>query len=118
MFALLGAAGVVRADRLPTSMRLAGRAAGDAAREIEGALLAYGDQVHTEKGLHAKRLTTWERWARGRVRGKRPDVAEAKAAFEEIADDWDGRFEAVAILPWRPRPRGRRRIRLGVAGLS
>jgi hypothetical protein len=120
LLALLDASrtGVVRVDRLPPPMRLAGKAAGDAAREVETALLAYGDQVHTEQGSHAKRLTTWARWTRGRVRAKRPDVPAAKAAFEEIVDDWDRRFEALAALPWRPRPRGRRRIRLGVAGLS
>src|SRR5262245_18379406 len=35
-----------------------------AARELERRLLVYAEQFHSEAGSHAKRLETWEHWAK------------------------------------------------------
>jgi len=74
------------------------QASGDAAREIERRLLARVEEVHTERGRHAKQLETWDEWAaRERVTAA-PSVARAKAAFERIIDAWPkGGRRAV---PW------------------
>ncbi|HXV63182.1 MAG TPA: hypothetical protein VEK15_20960 [Vicinamibacteria bacterium] len=70
-----------------------------AAREIEDRLLAHGSQQHTERGAHAKVLTTWEETARLRdFRPKPTDPASARAALESRIRSWEG-----AKLPWEPR---------------
>jgi len=73
----------------------------EAARELERRLLAYGEQVHTERGAHAKRLESWEHRA-ARV-GVSPDamtVEQAKATIEGIVARVNERFDARGRLPW------------------
>lgn len=68
-----------------------------AARELEERLLVHGDQVHTEKGAHAKLLSSWtERARKMNVRFEGIDVPSARAAFEA---------RTTGRLPWqRTRP--------------
>src|SRR5262245_50877624 len=49
---------------LTNSVKRSDTKIGDAARELEFRLLIHSDQFHTESGAHAKRLETWELWAR------------------------------------------------------
>lgn len=73
------------------------KALGRAARELEERLLVHGDQVHTEKGAHAKLLSSWtERAKKLAVRFEGIDVEKARSEFEE---------RTPGKLPWqRTRP--------------
>jgi len=65
-----------------------------AAAEIERRLLAYTDEIHTEKGSHAKILMTWSRCPKlGGERFQIEDLAASKGALEDAVGDAD--------LPWR-----------------
>jgi len=68
-----------------------------AARELEEKLLVHGDQEHTEKGAHAKLLSSWTgRAQRLNVSFAGTDVGKARAAFEA---------RTTGRLPWqRTRP--------------
>jgi hypothetical protein len=73
------------------------RKASRAARDLEERLLAYGSQVHTESGAHAKVLTSWSRWARtAKLRARRMDPSTARATLEKKTDGG---------LPWQRRKR-------------
>lgn len=78
------------------------RALTKATNELETKLLVYAQQVHTDKGTHAKKLEIWSRWAK-RV-GFKPsklDANKAKAEMEKIVDDLNEKFGAKGKLPWR-----------------
>lgn len=76
---------------------------GDAARELENALLVYGEEFHTEGGAHAKVLETWEAWA-GRARAGKPLApSKAKAQIEQALAELNRRFKGKGGLPWLPR---------------
>jgi hypothetical protein len=87
--------GAIRLDELGRGFDR--KALGRAARELEERLLVHGDQVHTEKGAHAKLLSSWvERAKKLNVRFEGIDLASARAAFEE---------RTAGRLPWqRTRP--------------
>jgi hypothetical protein len=73
-----------------------------ATNELETKLLVYAEQVHTDKGKHAKKLETWSHWAK-RVEFKptKLDVEKAKSELEKIVDDLNAKFGAKGKLPWR-----------------
>jgi hypothetical protein len=87
--------GAVRLDELGRGFDR--KALSRAARELEERLLVHGDQVHTEKGAHAKLLSSWTELAKKtNVSFDGIDVALARAAFEE---------RTRGRLPWqRNRP--------------
>jgi hypothetical protein len=74
---------------------------GDAARELEKRLLIHSDQFHTERGMHAKLLETWEHWAK-RTRFQPPTIPteKAKRNWEDRLLKLDQQFGASAKLPW------------------
>lgn len=79
-------------------------ASGAAARELERRLLVHAEQVHTESGAHAKRLASWEHWAKGVGLGRgRRTLERAKQEIEEAADALAKPSGSKAGLPWRPR---------------
>ena len=75
---------------------------GDAARELELRLLVHSDQFHTESGAHAKRLETWESWAR-RVNLKHRSMASdrARSFFEKRLDEINKSYSGHGRLPWQ-----------------
>jgi len=74
---------------------------GDAARELESRILVYGKGFHSESGSHAKRLKTWDQWARDtKYRWTKLDLAEAKQSFENIALKLNERYGTRPKLPW------------------
>jgi hypothetical protein len=87
--------GAIRLDELGRGFDR--KALSRAARELEERLLVHGDQVHTEKGAHAKLLSSWtERAKKAKVSFEGIDVPSARAAFEE---------RTTGRLPWqRTRP--------------
>jgi hypothetical protein len=87
--------GAIRLDELGRGFDR--KALGRAARELEERLLVHGDQMHTEKGAHAKLLSSWtERAKKLNVSFEGIDIESARAAFEE---------RTTGKLPWqRTRP--------------
>jgi hypothetical protein len=84
--------GTLRTDETPAPK--------DAARELESRLLVHADQVHTERGAHARILESWTTWAgRNRVRGRPPTPARARALLEAALRDL-GPPGVRASLPW------------------
>lgn len=88
--------GEVRTDRIPAVKGL-----GDAARLLEQRLLVHCDEIHTESGAHAKRLETWQDWARRTTyRGKAAEPSKARTRLEELVAAINRRCGATATLPW------------------
>jgi hypothetical protein len=74
---------------------------GDVARELELRLLIHSEQVHTESGAHAKRIETWEHWAkRVGLKGRLPDSQSAKQVIEKRITELNNKFGANGRLPW------------------
>jgi len=74
---------------------------GDAARELEARILAYGIGFHSESGSHAKRLKTWDIWAKDtKYKWKKIDPDVAKQGFENIALKLKERYSLRPKLPW------------------
>lgn len=92
--------GPLRTDQLQWSPA-AKRSPGNAARELERKLLVHSQQIHTERGAHAKHLESWQHWST-RVRVSRATVKpdDGKRMFERIVGDLNNRFGANATLPW------------------
>jgi hypothetical protein len=90
-----------RARRLLDTLKKHGdvEASGDPARDLERRLLARGHEVHTERGLHAKHLERWDRWAARTRVTPFGDVAQAKGILEESLADLGG--GARRRLPWQ-----------------
>src|SRR3989449_10701102 len=74
---------------------------GDAARELEARILVYGMGFHSESGSHAKRLKTWDAWAKDtKYKWKKIDPDVAKQGFENIALKLKERYSVRPKLPW------------------
>jgi len=103
LLAMVRRGGEVRTDELPPPTSASWL---PAARDLEQRLLVHGEEFHTARGAHAKRLETWERWAgRAGVVPNSMAVAEARAllgaALAGVNVDGSG------WLPWQT-PRRRR----------
>lgn len=73
----------------------------DAARELERKLLVHSAQFHTDKGKHAKLLTSWKHWAaQAGLASKFITTAKAKAALEKKLGKLNEEFSAKGVLPW------------------
>ena len=98
---LIDAGGSLTTDKLswPKSQK---KKPGDAARELEKRLLVVGSQFHTEGGLHAKLLETWDHWAK-RIGFKAATVPaeKAKKNLEKRVLKLNQQFGASAKLPWQ-----------------
>jgi hypothetical protein len=107
------ASGSARADRLPRTLRLSTKQAGDAARTLDRRLLLRTWSEHTESGSHAIACEPWDAWARRSAAppaiGGIDAVARAKQEIETILAAWTGtatasrvRRRPAGLLPWRP----------------
>lgn len=77
---------------------------GDAARQLEGKLLVYSEQFHTESGKHAKRLETWDNWAkRSSLKSSSLSVVEAKRKLEALVQNMNEQSSGKGSLPWEKR---------------
>lgn len=93
--------GVLRTDHLAATGRATGKQLGDAARELEMRLLAYGESIHTESGAHAKQLESWDHLARRvRITGRKMSLESAKKQFEEVAAALEAQRKATVHFPW------------------
>lgn len=89
--------GEVRTDKMKSFKGL-----GEAARDIEKRLLIYTEEIHTEKGFHAKALMAWSRTPKIRdLRIRLGDPQVAKKKLEAVVDGLNSRYHARGKLPWR-----------------
>lgn len=89
--------GEVRTDRI-----LGTSALGAPAREIERRLLAYSEEVHTERGAHAKLLMTWSRCPKVRDLRIRPGEPQAaRNALLSLMNRLNQRYKGNGKLPWQ-----------------
>ena len=72
-----------------------------AARELEKRLLVQSEEVHTERGTHAKILRSWRNLSRrvGFTR-KLTSVDESKREFERLLQSLNDTYDADGRLPW------------------
>jgi hypothetical protein len=72
-----------------------------AASELERNILVYSEQFHAEAGAHARRLESWDCWAKrtGYI-GERITVVRAKVVLEEVVGELNRRFGGRGRLPW------------------
>ena len=93
--------GALETDQIPWRRGAKRQSPGEAARELERRLLVYGEEFHTSTGAHAKRLETWEHWAR-RVgfSERKPALKAAKKKLEEALLTLNKRHGAAGRLPW------------------
>ena len=87
--------GWVRADQLPR--KRGGWTA--ATKDLEQRLLVFSQEFHTESGSHAKRLESWEHWARRvALEDVEMTVAHAKSLLEQATRSIGA--SGIAMLPW------------------
>jgi hypothetical protein len=97
----VGQRGQVRTDRVGGAS-LSGRSVSDAARELEKKLLIYSQEIHTEKGKHAKVLSSWSRWQEKMKFTPKPMTVEsARVHLEQIVARLNGRYRGSGRLPWQ-----------------
>ena len=75
------------------------------ASELETNLLVYSEQFHSAAGSHARRLESWDQWARrtgyiGDI-GERTSVVRAKLTLEDVVASRNGKFGGRGRLPWQ-----------------
>ena len=77
------------------------------ARSLAVRLLIYADDVHTESGAHARRLESWQSWARRHqvALDSLTSADEARRELEGIVDTANAEYSAEGFLPWRKKPR-------------
>ncbi len=98
LLTLIDRAGRIRTDRINLKKR---SRVGDAARELENRLLVHGQEIHTEKGAHAKVLETWRYWKRrSSLAGKKMSAEDAMYRLEGVVENLDRRYDAKSYLPW------------------
>ncbi|HEV2226105.1 MAG TPA: hypothetical protein VGR56_04785 [Nitrososphaerales archaeon] len=89
--------GEVRTDKMRPFKGL-----GEATREIERRLLVYTEEIHTEKGFHAKALMAWSRTPKIQdLRFRLGEPRAAKEVLETVMDDLNSRYHGKGKLPWR-----------------
>jgi hypothetical protein len=93
--------GLFQSDDAAELERFGRKAIAGAARELEQALLVFAESVHTESGTHAKRLESWQRWAKRRqLAAEAVTAAEGRRQFESVLAAVNERFGARGRLPW------------------
>ena len=75
-------------------------ASGDSVRQLEHRLLAKSEQVHTEKGSHAKHIQSWKHWASRAGVTPLDDLALARKTIETAAAALRSGPGPAPKLPW------------------
>jgi hypothetical protein len=95
-------AAVQRAGELRSDDRDGAAPRREAVLQLERRLLLRSDEVHTERGAHAKRLEAWARWADRRVpAGTRPPADLGRRQLEQAVES----LGSEGSLPWHDRGR-------------
>ncbi len=73
----------------------------DTARELERKLLVHSEEIHTERGTHAKVLRSWENWSsRAKFVEALPELGAAKAKLEKTLFSLNKKYRGKGRLPW------------------
>ena len=92
--------GALRTDVNTSKLHLKGKI-GDASCELERKLLIHSDEVHTERGAHAKVLEFWSNWMGTMdLEPKRVSLKGAKLKFEAIIGALNAEHGGERSLPW------------------
>ncbi len=92
----------IRADQLPKSPKTSRSPWRQAVRELEERLLVYAEEFHSETGAHAKRLESWQHWAkRIGLALVRLTLENARKDFEKIIQKLNSEYNTNARLPWK-----------------
>ncbi len=92
----------IRADQLPKSPKTSRSPWRQAVRELEERLLVYAEEFHSETGAHAKRLESWQHWAkRIGLALVRLTLENARKDFEKIIHKLNSEYNTNARLPWK-----------------
>jgi hypothetical protein len=79
-----------------------GRAKAAAARELDGRMLVFSAQFHSESGAHVRRLECWDHWSnRTRFSPDSTTPASARKALEERIANLNREFSGFGRLPWQ-----------------
>jgi hypothetical protein len=103
LFAKVRARGSLRVDELRGQRTV--KELSDDARALEGRLLVFGDDLHTESGAHVKRVETWDHWAK-RIGFNAADPmspAEGRVQLEKVAAKLGVEMGVNPSLPWSPK---------------
>jgi hypothetical protein len=93
--------GGIRTDQIEEP-GLSGRTVGEAARELEKILLVYSEEIHTEKGKHAKVLWSWTQWRENVGFSPKPiSVKLARSRLEKVVAKLNEKYRANGKLPWQ-----------------
>jgi hypothetical protein len=88
--------GEVRTDK----MKIA-KGVGEATRELERRLLIYTEEIHTERGFHAKTMMVWSRTPKiQEQRITMPEPRAAKERLEKLVANLNAMHHGRAKLPW------------------
>jgi hypothetical protein len=75
---------------------------GDVIRDLEKRLLIHTDEVHTERGSHAKLLETWDQWSKRT--GFKPRTLSTSTAMKQLEKLFNNlQAESATRLPWMPK---------------
>ncbi len=119
LLAAVASSGSLRTDALPPRAALRIGRPGGIAKELEERLLIYAEEIHTEKGAHAKRLESWANVVkRTGFTLQKMAVETAKAEIEAVVRRLTKETGAHRELPWsraasRRREGRKRRTREG-----
>jgi hypothetical protein len=101
LLAVVDEEGRIRTDRIRMRTNLKGKSIGDAARELEARLLVHSQEIHTERGAHAKVLETWKSWSKDvGFAGKKMPLEDAKKRLEKVLAGLNRQFNANNSLSW------------------
>ena len=97
--------GSIRTDRIAGGAAKGPGERPRAGRDLEARLLVHCEEIHTERGSHARILETWDAWAaRSGFRARKLGAGEGRAEIEAILDGMNEMYGGSGTLPWRPRP--------------
>lgn len=100
LFSFVIKKGIVRSDDGSLLKPLQAKP-GETARELEKRLLIVAAQVHTEGGVHAKVLESWDHWVQ-RTSFSRTQISpqQAMVTLESRLEKLNAKYAAKAKLPW------------------
>jgi len=97
----IDSSGSLRSDRVTWPTKFRSEKVGDVVRELESRLLIHIEEIHTDRGSHAKLLESWEHWAeRWHLNTSDRSPAESRKTLEALVRKINQKYGADACLPW------------------
>ena len=101
LFDEVSRSGGVRSDEIPWSGGRKKDSPGETVRQLQRRLLVHAEEFHTDRGAHAKRVESWERWAkRMGLSARKLKADRAKSRFEKIVTRLNQEHGGRGRLPW------------------